>query len=40
VIDGVMNTKIGKTETLHETLGLFHIVNQRQFCSFRYSCVP
>ena len=28
-----MNTKIGKTETLHKTLGLFHIVDKRQNCT-------
>ncbi len=30
VIDGVMNAKIGKTETLYETLCLFHILDERQ----------
>jgi hypothetical protein len=35
VIDGMMNAKIWKPETLHKTLGLFHIVDERQFCSFR-----
>jgi hypothetical protein len=30
MIDGVMNTKIGKTEALHETLRLFHIFDEHQ----------
>jgi hypothetical protein len=30
VVNGVMYAKIGESETLHETLRLLHIVDERQ----------